>query len=147
MSDTKTNWDRPSPFVHKLVVDSSSIDSYQHVNNAIYLRWLDDCARAHSLALGIDCDQAVEFGLGMAVRQSRATYLAAAFDEDELEIATWIVKSDEKLRITREFQIVRPADGKTLVRAKIDYVCINIRTGRPAKMPAEFKELYVACES
>lgn len=146
MSQTEFNWDRPEPYIHRLQVDRSAIDSYQHVNNAMYIRWLDDCARAHSFALGIDCDQAVEFGLGMAVRDIRATYLAAAFEGDEILVGTWIVHSDRKLRLTREFQILRAADGKTLVRAEIDYVCININTGRPAKMPNEFKELYKPCE-
>jgi len=147
MNTKDFDWDRPNPFIHSLVVGHEAIDSYQHVNNAVYLRWLDDCARAHSLHLGVDCDQATEFGLGMAVRESRATYLAAAFKDQELLIGTWIINNDLKLRMMREFQIIRADDGLVLLRAAIHYVCINIKTGKPAKMPVEFKQRYLCYDT
>lgn len=140
-------WVRPHPFVYCLTVERSAIDSYQHVNNSVYLRWADDCARAHSTEIGINPEQAVELGLGMAVREVRATYCAAAHEGDAIQVGTWIVRNDGKLRMTREFQIIRERDGATLVRADVDYVCINIHTGRAVKMPKHFKQLYVACAS
>jgi len=138
-------WTRAEPFILDVAVDESAIDSYRHVNNSMYLRWIDDCARAHSLAVGIDCDEAQEFGFGMAVRESRATYLAPAFADEELLVGAWVVRNDRKLRITREFQIIRPSDQMTLVNAEVDYVCINIETGRATRMPEVFRELYVPC--
>lgn len=147
MARTEFNWVRPEPFVLSVKVGLSAIDSYQHVNNSVYLRWIDDCARAHSTAVGIDPEQASEFGLGMAVRESRATYHVAAHEGDDLQVGAWIVSNDRKLRLTREFQIIRVSDGLTLVSAEVDYVCINIHTGRAAKMPSEFKNLYVPCAS
>lgn len=146
MKHSELNWDQSPQFMYRVIVDNSAIDSYAHVNNSVYLRWLDECARAHSFELGIDCDQAVEFGFGMAVRESRVSYLAAGFENETLIVGTSIVQNDLKLRIVREFQIIRPSDGATLIRAEIDYVCINIKTGRPSKMPNEFKELYVCCD-
>ncbi|RBP48535.1 acyl-CoA thioester hydrolase [Arenicella xantha] len=136
------NWVYPDPFILNIRVDASAIDSYQHVNNSVYLKWVDDCARAHSLAVGIDCEQATEFGLGMAVRESRALYLNAAFEGDSLMVGAWVLRNDKKLRITRQFQIVRVADAKVLVQAEVDYVCIDIKSGKPARMPREFRELY-----
>jgi acyl-CoA thioester hydrolase len=142
-SEPQLDWVHPNPFILSLTVDATAIDSYQHVNNSVYLKWIDDCARAHSLAVGVDCEQAADFGLGMAVRESRALYLNAAFENDELMVGAWVVRNDKKLRITRQFQIVRVADGKTLVRAEVDYVCIDIHSGKPARMPKEFREWYV----
>jgi len=147
VSKVKFKWLRPDPFVLHVKVDAQAIDSYKHVNNSVYLRWIDDCARAHSASVGIDPDQAIEFGYGMAVRESRATYLAAAFEGDELQIGVWITQSDHKLRVTREFQIIRASDGLTLVKAEVDYVCINIQTGRASRMPDKFKQLYIPCFS
>jgi len=142
MSKQSEVWDLAAPFVFNTHVDSSALDSYLHVNNSVYVKWMDDCARAHSLAVGIDCEQAATFGWGMAVREAHIKYLAAAHQGDEIEVAAWVIKNDQKLRISRQFQIRRVADKTTLVRATLDYVCINIATGKPAKMPAEFCEHY-----
>jgi len=35
-------------------------------------------------------------------------------------------------------------DGATLARARIDYVCINLDSGRAARMPALFARAYIA---
>ena len=42
----------------------------------------------------------------------------------------------------RFFQLIRPADGATLLRARTTFVCIELSTGRPRRMPAEFLEGY-----
>lgn len=138
------SWDFPNPFVIEVTAQESDIDSYQHVNNSVYIRWLDECARENSKAVGIDPDTASELGFGMAVRDSHVTYLAAAHLNDDLWVGNWMTKNDGRLRATRQFQIIRKSDGVTVVRASLDYVCINIESGRPCKMPALFKENYVS---
>ncbi|MEM6584058.1 MAG: thioesterase family protein [Pseudomonadota bacterium] len=143
-SDADLSWDYLNPFVIQATVGPADIDSYQHANNSVYVRWFDECARQHSLAVGIDTEEASELGYGMAVRESRITYHASAYLNDTILIANWIVKNDRKLRATRHFQIIRPSDGATLARADINYICINIASGKPSKMPPAFREKYGA---
>jgi acyl-CoA thioester hydrolase len=78
----------------------------------------------------------------MAVRRSEVDYLRAAYAGDRLTVGTWVVEVT-RLRALRRFQIVRPSDGATLVRADLDYVCINLDTGAPARMPPVFVAGYV----
>jgi len=137
-----TQWDLPNPFTLQLIVDSSEIDEYRHVNNAAYVRWLDRCAWAHSTALGLSIDDCLRLDRGMAVRRSELDYLAPAFLDDPVVVATWIAHSDEKLRVTRKFQIVAERTRKTLVRATVEYVCLVLSTGRPARLPPEFLSRY-----
>ncbi len=136
------NWDHPNPFVIEVAAQQSDIDSYEHVNNSVYIRWLDECARENSKSVGIDPDTASELGFGMAVRDSHVTYLAAAHLGDDVLVGNWMTKNDGRLRATRQFQIIRKSDGVTLIRATLDYVCINIQSGRPCKMPALFRDNY-----
>ena len=142
MADIK--WDFPNPFFLSVQVQADEIDSYKHVNNSVYIRWLDECARANSKAVGINPDLASELGYGMAVRDSHVTYLAAAHLNDELWVGNWMTKNDGRLRATRQFQIIRKSDNATIVRATLDYVCINIESGRPCKMPALFRDNYAS---
>jgi len=137
-------WDHPDPFVIEVIVNTGDIDSYQHVNNSVYIRWLDECARQNSKQLGIDPDTASTFGFGMAVRDSHVTYLAPGHLGDTLLVGNWMSRHDGKFRATRQFQIVRAHDGATLARATLDYVCINIKTGKPCKMPELFRKNYQA---
>ncbi len=140
--DAEPTWDYPAPFVLPVTVQSADIDSYGHANNSVYVRWFDECARDHSKAVGVDTEDAAALGFGMAVKESQISYHASAYEGDHILVANWLTANDGRLRATRHFQIIRPVDGLTLARANVDYVCINIASGRPSKMPDLFKEKY-----
>ena len=40
------SWDLPNPFIHQRVAHHAEIDGYGHVNNVVYVAWMDDCAWA-----------------------------------------------------------------------------------------------------
>jgi acyl-CoA thioester hydrolase len=126
--------------VHRVV--PAEIDEYAHVNNTIYLQWLDSIAWAHSSKLGLSLERCLTMRRGMAVRHTRVDYLEAAFLDDQLLLATWIVVTDGRLRCTRRFDILRIADGRRVLDAEIDYVCLNLDTGKPCRFPPEFVQSY-----
>ena len=125
---------------HRVVVEE--IDEYEHVNNAVYLQWLDRIAWAHSAELGLPLERCLAIRCGMAVRHTRVDYLEAALLDDVLVLATWIVASDHRLRCTRRFEILRVADGRRVLEAEIDFFSLNLDTGRPCRFPREFTECY-----
>jgi acyl-CoA thioester hydrolase len=141
------NLDLPDAHVVELTVRSQDIDAYGHVNNAVYLTWLDQAAWSHSAALGVPLDHCVTVRRGMAAARTEIDYLRAAHAGDTLQAATWIVSGDGRLRVGRRFQIVRSADGETLARARVDYVCINLDSGRATRMPERFARAYVVSTS
>jgi len=142
MPATELAWDYPDVFCIPLVVTAAQIDSYGHVNNAVYLQWLTDCAWAHSAAVGLPEEVCVAMGRGMAVRTVHIDLLAAAYEGDELFVGDWLSSNDRRLRATRIFQILNAGTGQCLLRGHVDYVCLNLTNGRPSRMPAEFVERY-----
>ncbi|GGE49276.1 4-hydroxybenzoyl-CoA thioesterase [Halopseudomonas oceani] len=136
------NWDLPTPFTQPITVMSDDIDELGHANNAVYVRWLERCAWRHSNALGLGLEEYRELDRAMAVVRHEIDYLASAYEGDELEMATWIISWDGKLRMTRHFQLCRKRDGLTLLRARTTFVCIELSTGRPKRMPEAFIEGY-----
>jgi acyl-CoA thioester hydrolase len=136
-------FDYPAAHLIELSVRDADIDAYQHVNNAVYLTWLDAAAWSHSTALGVSLERCVQLRRGMAARRIEIEFLRAALRGDVLQVATWIVAADARLRAERCFQIVRVADAATLARARADYVCINLDSGRATRMPDEFARAYV----
>jgi acyl-CoA thioester hydrolase len=136
-------FDHPAAHVIELAVQPEDIDAYQHVNNAVYLTWLDRAAWSHSAALGVPLGQCVALRRGMAAHRIEIEYLRAARRGDVVQAATWIVSADGRLRAERRFQVRRKGDGETLARARIDYVCINLDSGRAARMPESLARAYV----
>jgi acyl-CoA thioester hydrolase len=132
-----------NPHVVAVTVLPENIDVYEHVNNSVYLTWLDKAAWSHSAALGVPLEDCVRLRRGMAAVRTEIDYLLAAVLGDEVQVATWIVGGDGRLRVERRFQIRRPADGAMLAKARTQYVCINLDSGRAARMPPQFAEAYV----
>lgn len=132
----------PAPYTGTHRVVTEEIDEYEHVNNTIYLQWLDRIAWAHSAKLGMPIEQCLTIRRGMAVRHTRVDYLEAALVGDDLLLGTWIVASDNRLRCTRRFEILRVSDGKRVIEAEIDFFCLNLDTGKPTRYPPAFSECY-----
>jgi acyl-CoA thioester hydrolase len=137
-------FDLPRPHIIDLEVGAADIDAYNHVNNAVYVTWCDRIAWDHSAALGLPIERCLEIDRGMAVVRTVIQYLRPALLGDVVHVATWIVPVDSRLRVRRRFQIVRLADESTLARAEIEYVCIELSSGRPMRWPPEFRERYVS---
>jgi len=137
------SWDLPRPFTVEVEVRPEDIDSYDHVNNAVYLRWLDRVAWAHAEAVGAGEQTHVEMRRGMAAHKTELRYVAPAMPGDRLLVGNWIVYADGRLRVHRRFQIVRPSDNATLMRALGMYVCIDLDSGRPCRMPPLYVRSYV----
>lgn len=140
------DWDLPAPYAAWLAVARADIDAYDHVNNAVYMTWFDRAAWEHSAALGLPIERCLQLDRGMAVLRSVIAYLRPAVLGDTIGVATWLLPADGKLRIRRRFQVRREAGGETLARAEIEYACIELSSGRPARWPAEFRERYVALD-
>lgn len=135
-------WDFPNPHIIKIQVEKKHIDIVGHVNNVVYLRWLEKVAWQHSESLGMDWAAYEREGLAMVARRHELDYLAAAFEQDNLQISTWIIENDQCVSIIRAYQIVRESDGLTLMRARTKWVCIDIKAGKARRMPKSFLEAY-----
>ncbi|MNZ51296.1 Acyl-ACP thioesterase [compost metagenome] len=136
------SWEMPDPFVIDIEVKAEDIDGLGHANNAVYVSWLERCAWRHSQSLGLDLAEYRRLDRAMAVVRHEIDYLLAAYEGEELQMGTWIVESDQRLRMKRHFQLIRPSDAATLLRAQTTFVCIELSSGRPKRMPVEFIEGY-----
>lgn len=135
-------WDHPNPFVLDTAVDSSDIDGLDHTNNTVYVKWCEQVAWAHSDALGLDLDAYRRLDRAMAITRAEYDYLQASRAGDAIAVGTWIVSWDARLTMQRRFQVIRVADGVTLLRGRMHFACIELSSGRPRRLPPEFVEGY-----
>jgi acyl-CoA thioester hydrolase len=133
------DWDYPRPYVIEHVALEEEADGYGHINNSVYLQWLDQCVWEHCDAVEITPKLCRELNRGFAATRHEIDYLRAAYPGDHVAIGNWVTRNDKRLRAERCFQIVRLTDGQTLLRARSFYVCTDLTSGRPARMPEVFK--------
>ncbi len=139
---TGTDWDYEAPHLCVVDVRSDQIDGLGHANNAAYVGWCEHVAWLHSEGLGLSVADYQKIGRGMAISTAHYEYIAATFEGDTLELATWLTGSDNRLRMERRFQFRRVADGTTVFRGCWQLICLNLASGKPARIPRDFIEVY-----
>jgi acyl-CoA thioester hydrolase len=121
-------------------IPRSAIDENGHVNNVAYVQWMQDIAVEHYEAIGgVNPMQLV--GATWVVREHRVEYLLPTFENEEIEIRTW-VENVRRVRSLRKYEFVRRSDGKILVRGETDWVFVDVKTGAPRAIPAEVSRVF-----
>jgi acyl-CoA thioester hydrolase len=129
----------PPPGVFKLRrrVEWRDIDSAQHVNNAVYLNYVEDCGMQVLSAFGWSATRIRENGLGIFARRERIEYRQPSVLDDELEIATWAFDI-KRISGTRYYVITRARDGELLAQVHSMLVWTDLASGKPARIPDVF---------
>ncbi len=130
----------PAPFEQTVRVEAADIDRLGHVNNTVYLRWVQDVAAAHWRAIAAPEHQAE---LAWVVIRHEIDYKHQAVLGDGVVLRTW-VGAAEGLRFERHTEILRDGDRKVLAQARTVWCPVDARTGRPRRVPAEVRELFSA---
>jgi acyl-CoA thioester hydrolase len=130
----------PAPFEQRLTVDASDLDERAHVNNVVYLRWVQDVATAHWLALASPEARAE---LAWVALRHEIDYLAPAVLDDEVVLRTWVGRADG-LSFERHTEVRRAADERLLARARTLWCPVDARSGRPRRPSAEVRAAFSA---
>lgn len=123
------------PFEQALRVGHADIDELGHVNNVVYLRWVQDVAIAHWRALATPAQQAA---YAWVVMRHEIDYEAAGVEGDELVLRTWVGVASG-ITFERHTEIVRAQDGRRLARARTLWCPVDARTGRPCRVDREVR--------
>jgi len=119
------------------------IDGAGHVNNATYMAYIEDCGVQVAAAHGWPMGRIMDTGFAIVARRYRIDYRQPALLDEELEIATW-VSDVKRATAVRHYTITRVADGELLARAHVLWVWVDLKTGRPIRIPPGFLENFAA---
>lgn len=121
--------------VAKLTVRSYELDSYNHVNNAVYLQYLEFARMEYLRAIGFDYPGLYKAGYFLFVTHIDIRYKVPARLFDELSIEVEPIKLG-KVSGTFRQRIVNQK-GDLCAEADVSWGCVDT-TGRPTKIPDEF---------
>jgi acyl-CoA thioester hydrolase len=129
----------PSAFRQKRRAEWRDVDAAGHVNNAVYLSYIDECALLALAKRGWPLSRLEADNLAITTRSHRIQYREPAFLDEELELTTWLSELDETTAV-RHTSITRVADGAEVARAITDHAWVNLKTGQSLTIPAAFRE-------
>ncbi|GAB1482275.1 hypothetical protein MASR2M78_10900 [Treponema sp.] len=117
-----------------LRVRSYECDAYGHVNNAIYLHYLEYGRYEYLKHIGFDYEGAVAAGFGLYVARVEIDYKRPAFPDEELRIISWPIKKGA-VSGTMAQEILRNDD--LIIQARVTWAFVNTE-GVPTRLPKEW---------
>ena len=121
-----------------ITVTEADIDQLGHVNNVVYVRWVQEAATAHWRAVAAPADQEQ---LYWVVVRHEIDYLHPAMPGDRIVARTW-VGAATRIKFDRHTELLRERDRKPLARARTVWCPIDARTGKPTAVSAEVRAVF-----
>lgn len=126
-----------SAFTREFTARPEDIDELGHVNNAVWVRWVQDIAGAHWAAVAPAAHQAAYVWV---IVRHEIDYRGNLVAGEDVSAATWVgvpqgAKFDRFVRFTR--------DGKTLVEAKTTWALLDRASGRLLRVTPEIAAPFV----
>jgi acyl-CoA thioester hydrolase len=123
---------RPT-FELDFVARAEHIDELGHVNNAVWVQWIQQVAVAHWDTVAPQAHKDAYFWV---VIRHEIDYLRAAFEGDCITANTWVGEAPKGARFDRHVEFTGN-DGRICVRARTDWAIIDKALGRPIRVPPE----------
>jgi acyl-CoA thioester hydrolase len=130
--------DRADAFTIPVEVVAADIDAQQHVNNVVYLRWINDVAVAHWFARA---SPALQARYAWVATRHEIDYRRAAVLGDRLTARTWVGQVDSR-RFERLSEIVRDRDGVVCASARTLWCPVDAATGKVVRIAGELRECF-----
>ncbi len=131
----------PDGFPYQVIrrVEWRDLDSLRHVNNAIYLTYMEDAAMQAVASFGWPVYRMRELDQGPVATETRIQYLGTADLDDELVVSTYL-SNVRRASGTRHYTVTRTSDGQLLAQAYTRWAWVDLVTGRPCPIPREVRQ-------
>lgn len=121
-----------------LKVRTYECDSYGHVNNAVYLNYLE-YGRVELLGKrGLSLEKLKQMGVLIVVRRIEIDYKVPAREGDELAVCTYL-KDHTKMKGTFRQEILKRSDHTVVAKADVTWAFTNLN-GKLVPIPQFFRD-------
>jgi acyl-CoA thioester hydrolase len=131
MNQTTSN-----PFSIEIAALPADIDELNHVNNVVFVRWVQDVAAAHWMATSTDELRAC---YSWMLLRHEIDYLGQAFLGDRLIGTTWV---GEAKGATFERFVELKKDGKVITKSRTVWALLDAKTLKPRRIDKAMNVLF-----
>jgi acyl-CoA thioester hydrolase len=132
------------PAVHtaQFTIRHYECDTYMHLNNANYVRYMEEAAFEASAAVGYDRTRYSELGTLWLVHDTSIEYLRPVAYGDTVEVKTWVADA-RRVRSYRMYEFRKAGADDVIARASTDWIYLDSATQRPMNIPAAMMQAFV----
>ncbi|MEN2787714.1 acyl-CoA thioesterase [Sphingomonas qilianensis] len=120
-------------FSQTITAQPEDIDELGHVNNAVWVRWIQEIAVAHWAAVASAVDQAAYVWV---VTRHEIDYRGNVREGETVTGETWVPEPPTGARFNRHIRFLG-ADGKVKVQAVTTWAMLDRATGRLVRVRPE----------
>lgn len=131
----------PRRFEARFRVRSYEMDSFGHMNNAVFLNYLEAARGEYLLQSGLSFNHFEEWGAFPVVRRAELSFQAALKTHDDI-IITGEMEPLRRTGFRAHQQIIRASDGQVALDACLELVFTD-RNGRPMAAPEIFRREFL----
>ena len=124
--------------MHTIAVIADDIDDMNHVNNVVYLRWVQDAAAAHWDAIA---SEDLKKKYAWVVLRHEINYKSPAKLGDTINAKTW-VSSCEGARSVRHVTLSNAATGVVFAEAVTTWCLLDAVTKRPKRIDTDITSIF-----
>lgn len=117
----------------EIIVTDRDIDLVGHVNNIVYLKWVQDVAESHWLAVSTPQEQQSFFWV---VARHEIDYKRPTFKEDVVIAITWVGSKIGNM-FERHTDLLRKSDRKLLAQIRSLWCPVDLVTKRPIELDVD----------
>jgi acyl-CoA thioester hydrolase len=131
----------PMTYTRNFRVRYYECDAYGHVNNANYVRYMQETAFDASNAAGYGLEKYQELCTIWLVRRSNIEFLRPLFYNDRIALKTW-VEDFRHSSSRRKYEFTIEGQNSLAARAHTDWVYVNSETFQPAPIPTQLQQAF-----
>ncbi len=121
-----------------IAVLPQDIDQFDHVNNVVYLRWVQEISTAHWNSAATPSQKEA---IGWVVVRHEIDYLSSARMGDKIVARTWVGTAEKNI-FERHTELLRSEDMKVLARARSLWCPISLQSLRPTRVGPDIYERF-----
>ena len=127
-------------YTASITAGPGDIDELGHVNNAVWVRWIQDVAVAHWNAVAPSAHRDAYIWV---VTRHEIDYRGNVKAGETVTAETWVSEPPRGARFDRHMRFLG-ADGKVRVEAKTTWAILDRASGRLIRVPAEVAAPFLA---
>ena len=125
-------------YVHPITIIESDIDGQGHVNNIIYLKWVQEAAIAHWTSVADINMQESNFWV---VSRHEIDYLKSAYLNSKLVAKTWVTEPQGAK--SERYVAITDAETETVyANIKTTFYLLDTKSKRPKRIDAEIVNVF-----
>ncbi len=124
----------PAVHIEKFKVRHYECDTYGHLNNAVYLRYMQQAGIEGAAAVGLTDEMHFSLNRSWIPRITAIDYLQPVKYGEALEVKTW-VDGVRRVQSRRIYEFRREGSEELIAKGLTDWVFVDLETGSPVTIP------------